>query len=256
MRFSFPDNAKDIGFITDGFGSHGGRTIMLSELKLLFSVTNRTSTIDEYKRRIIEDNVLLKQTHSTRMESVRRLRELYGINSQLITFRALRDLWDHSLEAQPVLAMLAALGRDPVLRSTGPFIISLQTGNPVDAHMLSDVVKEVYGNLNPTTLAGIGRHISSSWTQSGHLEGRNNKVRVQVNAYPSSCAYALFLGYLCGERGEGLFHTPWAQILDTSVYALHNLAKAASQYGWLEYRQSGSITDISFHYLLRDQEGT
>ena len=79
---------------------------------------------------------------------------------------------------------------------------------------------------------------------------------MKSQAHPSSCAYALFLGYLCGERGEGLFHTPWAQILDAPAYTLHNLAKAASQYGWLEYRQSGSVTDISFRYLLHEKGGS
>lgn len=253
MRFFIPGNATSYGFQIDGLGSHGGRTIMLSELRLLLSVCSPLATVSEYRKAILEDNVLLKQTLSTRNESVRRLRELYGINPSLITFRALRDLWDHTIEAQPVLAMLAALSRDPVLRTTTSLILSIQPGSPADAHMFSRVVKEEYPNLNPTTLANFGRHIASSWAQSGHLKGRTNKVRGQAQAHASTCAYALFLGYLCGERGEGLFQTPWAQVLDTPVYTLHNLAKAASQYGWLEYRQSGSITDISFRYLLREK---
>ena len=226
---------------------------MLAEIKLLLSICPLSASESDYRNAILEENTLLKQTLSTRRESFRRLRELYGISPSLITFRALRDLWDHTSEAQPFLAMLAALTRDPVLRSTVSLILSVQSGGSVDAHMLSEVVKDNYPNLNPTTLANFGRHIASSWTQSGHLKGRTHKIRVQAQAHPSSCAYALFLGYLCGERGEGLFHTPWAQILDAPVYTLHNLAKAASQYGWLEYRQSGSITDISFRYLLHEK---
>lgn len=253
MRFSIPGNVSSYGFQIGGLGSHGSRTIMLSELRLLLSVCSPMASESEYRNAILEDNVLLKQTLSTRHESVRRLRELYGINPSFITFRALRDLWDHTIEAQPVLAMLAALSRDPVLRSTTPLILSVQRGTPVDSQMFSRVVKEEYPNLGTTTQANFGRHIASSWAQSGHLKGRTNKIRGQAQAYASSCAYALFLGYLCGERGEGLFTTPWAQVLDTPTYTLHNLAKAASQYGWLEYRQSGSITDISFRYLLREE---
>ena len=228
---------------------------MLDEIKQLFAACAPSSTLEEYRAAIVDDNVLLKQTLSTRHESFRRLRELYGINPALITFRALRNLWDHSIEAQPLLAMLAALSRDPVLRSTASPLITIENGDKVDAHMISEMVKLEYPSLNPTTIANFGRHIASSWTQSGHLSGRYNKIRVKAQAQPSSCAYALFLGYLCAERGEGLFHTPWAQVLDAPIYSLHNLAKAASQYGWLEYRQSGNVTDISFRYLLRDIEG-
>jgi len=252
VLFSFLPDASTKGFVIDGLGSHGSRTIMLDEIARLFSACDPSSTKEDYRVAVINDNVLLKQTLSTRHESFRRLRELYGINPALITFRALRDLWDHTIEAQPLLAMLSALSRDPVLRATVSFLLAIQNSNKVDAHMISAVVKQEYPNLNPTTIANFGRHIASSWTQSGHLSGRTNKIRVKAQAHPSSCAYALFLGYLCGERGEGLFHTAWAQVLDTPVYTLHNLAKAASQYGWLEYRQSGNVTDISFRYLLRD----
>ena len=105
------------------------------------------------------------------------------------------------------------------------------------------------------TLGKIGRNTASSWTQSGHLRGRTNKVRVKAQSHPTSVAYALFLGYLCGSRGEALFHTDWAQLLDAPPHTLHEQAFLASQRGWLDYRHAGTVTDVGFSYLLRKEPG-
>lgn len=254
MLFSIPPNSSNFGFITDGLGSHSSRTIMLSELKFLFSSCSKLASFEEYKKAVLEDNVLLKQTEATRLKSFRYLRELYCLNPDILLFRALRDLWQTTLEAQPMLSILCAVARDPSLRGSTIQILDTHLGGEISSEMISENVRlYLSGKIGTDTLAKIGRNAGSSWTQSGHLIGRTHKIRVQAQAFPSSCAYALFMGYLCGERGEGLFYTPWAKILDTPIYNLHTLAKAAAQYGWLEYRQSGNITDISFKYLLREK---
>ena len=66
-------------------------------------------------------------------------------------------------------------------------------------------------------------------------------------------AYALLLGYLCDVRGEALFHTLWARLLDAPIHILREQAIRASQQGWLEYRHAGEVTEISFHYLLSEE---
>src|SRR5215207_2612716 len=103
-------------------------------------------------------------------------------------------------------------------------------------------------------LANIGRHVASSWQQSGHLQGRASKTRVQAAAHPESTAYALFLGHLTGAGGERLFSTPWVALLDAPTHVLREHARAAARHGWLEYKSLGGVTEIDFPYLLRDQE--
>lgn len=49
-------------------------------------------------------------------------------------------------------------------------------------------------------LSAIARNASSSWTQSGHLTGRQKKIRTQPIVTVGSVAYALALGYLEGDR--------------------------------------------------------
>jgi hypothetical protein len=98
----------------------------------------------------------------------------------------------------------------------------------------------------------MGQNAGSSWQQSGHLRGKLNKVRQQANSGPVAVAYALILGHLCGERGQGLFETMWSVLLDTPPGELRAQAATASQQGWLEYRHSGDVTDVSFRRFLRD----
>ena len=60
--------------------------------------------------------------------------------------------------------------------------------------------------------------------------------------------------HLCGERGDALFETLWARLLDRPPHELREVATLAAQMGWLEYRSAGSVTEITFGYLLRRQE--
>ena len=103
----------------------------------------------------------------------------------------------------------------------------------------------------PGVLAGLGRRTISSWEQSGHLRGRLHKVRARAVSGPAGAAYALLLGYLCGQRGAFLFETLWSKALDTSPDNLDALAFAASQRGWLEYRRLGDVCELRFSCLMR-----
>lgn len=252
MLFPLPEIASRSGFVVEPVGTHSSRTIMLSELRLLLAACASSATLDEYRHAILEENVLLKKTDSTRRESFRRLREFYALDCKVILFRALRDLWAEDVEAQSLLALLCAAARDPILRATAELILETPMGAAVTPQMLGDATnKSLPDRYNAMTIANISRHTASSWQQSGHLQGRAKKVRAQAQSKPTSVAYALLLGYLCDARGEALFHTLWAQLLDTPLTVLHERAFAASQRGWLDYRKAGQVTDIGFSYLLR-----
>jgi len=211
------------------------------------------STLQDYRDAIMTENILLKPTISARKEGFTRLRQLYALDKNIILFRSLRMLWDQDQEAQPILALLCGIARDPLLRATVNSMISMPEETRVDAHYFSQIIQDNSPDqLTMVSLASVGRNIASSWSQSGHLSGRNVKVRKLINASPIVTAYALFLAYLCDIRGEALFDSPWVKILDTPRHILYQQAQQASQFGWLEYRHSGAITDITFHYLLKD----
>jgi hypothetical protein len=246
-----PESALPFGFVNGPGGTHTSRTMMLEELRLLFAACSLTATYEDYCQAIIEDNVLLKKTVTTRHRSLRGLRELYGLDSKLLVFRVLRELWETDTAAQPLLALLCAVARDPLLRASSTVIQQVAPEADVASTMLAEAVQRAFPDrYNPATLAKIGRNTASSWTQSGHLSGRTAKVRATPETSSTAVAYALLLGFLCNERGERLFDTLWVRLLDKPVDLLHRQAFAAAQRGWLEYRCAGDVVDITFQHFL------
>ena len=151
--------------------------------------------------------------------------------------------------------MLCAAARDAILRVSAETILSTQVGDPVTKEMLEAAVQSEFPDRYSLGVrARIGRNLASSWEQSGHLRGRLHKVRDQAVCRPPAVAYALFLGHLCGERGELLFKTLWCQLLDTPVHVLQQQAIVASRNGWIDYRHAGGVTEITFRYLERKEE--
>lgn len=252
MSLQVPTSANEIGFVNEPVGAHSSRTMMLAELRLLLAACQSSASLEEYRSAIIDENVLLKRTLTTRKVSFRWLRELYSLNKNTLLFRSLRDLWDDDVQAQPLLALLSAVARDPILKGTAERILAIPTGETVMPTTVAEAVNASFPNrYKPTTLASIGRNAISSWQQAGLLSGKLHKVRVRAESRPASVAYALLLGYLSGARGEALFQTLWCRLLDTPVHVLHEQAFAASQRGWIEYRHMGDVTEIGFRYLLR-----
>lgn len=94
---------------------------MLSELRSVLDTAGATDRAG-YKRCVVEDNCLGKPTASTRRLSFQRLSELYALDPQVTLFRLLRRLWPMDVGSQPQLAILVALARDPLLRSSVPAV--------------------------------------------------------------------------------------------------------------------------------------
>ena len=232
-------------------GAHGSRTLMLPELRRLLDLVPAAAPADAYRAAVIEDNALLKGTVGTRKETYRRLRELYALDPNVAIFRALRALWDADLAGQPMLALLAALARDPSLRATAEPVLATPPPEPVNGASLSDAIRAEWpARYGPRSLINLGRNTASTWTQSGHLRGRSNKLRSVAVATPVSAAFALFLGHLCGHRGDALLTTLWARALDAPANDVRALAFEASRQGWLEYRAAGGVTEVGFQHLL------
>lgn len=256
MTFEVPTSAISAGFAAMSGGVHSSKTMMLPELRLLMANCLASATTEDYRAAVVDENALLKNTATTRRESYSRLRQLYALDGDVILFHALRQLWAADEGAQPVLAVLCATARDPLLRASCTVVLDTSVGEAVTREQFAEAVNAAYpGRYNRTTLKSIGQHLAATWQQSGHLVGKLRKSRARVAASPAATAYALLLGYLCGERGMGLFTTLWARLLDAPPSALDAQAFAAAQRGWLDYRRIGDIADISFSSLLAPVDG-
>ena len=98
--------------------------------------------------------------------------------------------------------------------------------------------------LNDAILDKVVRNAASSWTQSGHLDGRTFKRRRLVRATPATLAYALYLGHAAGYRGSELFSSGWCRLLDCDGTAAQALALDAKRLGLVDLRMSADVVTI------------
>jgi hypothetical protein len=240
-------------------GPSTSQTIMVSSLDRLLQLLPVEATTDAYRAAIQDENVLGKQTAGAREWAFRQLRRFYALDPTSLLFRALRDLWPIDRAGQPVLAVLCAMARDPVLRASSSMVTSLELGAEVSAADFEDAIEDSFpGAYAMSTRRTTAQKLASSWNQSGHLRAeRGKKIRTRATCTPADVAYALLLGHLEGVRGQPLFETLWAKALDQPTSHLFDLAATASQHGMLELRHAGGVAEVGFGELLRpvDIEG-
>jgi hypothetical protein len=230
--------------------------MMLDELKLLFSYVDQLDAEkDLYLSSIINDNCLNKRSDRTKNLTARHLVNLYGLDPSITLFRCFRYFWQRDEEGRPLLALLFAISRDAILKSSIPFIQSYAIGQRVIREALEEYIENLEtGRFSPATLKSTAQNINSSWTQSGHLKGKVKKVRSAAKATPGAAAFSLLLGYLSGVRGESLFQTEYAKLLDCSMEESIELSIEASRKGWIVLKRLGSVIEVLFPNLLSNQE--
>lgn len=220
---------------------------MLDELSLLLECLPADAASGDFSAAIIEQNCLGKTTTATRRSSRKRLAELYGLDPQLRAFRVLRRLWALDTASHPLLALMLALARDPLLLATAAVVLPLTQGEELPRLRLREVLRNAtQERLNDATLDKVARNVASSWTQSGHLRGRTFKARVLVTPTPVSVVYALFLANAAGFLGREMLSSGWVRVLDTGASAAQEYAVEAKRMGLIELRSVGDIFDLSF----------
>jgi hypothetical protein len=244
------------GFSFERNSAHTARTLMLTELSALFdAVDDPSAARSDYQQAVIADNCLLKRSHRNRELSWKHLAELYACDPDRLLFRALRFFWQRDPAGRPLLALLCAYARDPLLRVSAPLILALPAGASAAAEPLTARLEELTaGRFSPATLRSLVQNLRSTWTQSGHLYGLVRKVRQQVPATSASLAYALLLGYLRGLRGPALLQSEYTQLLDCSYESSLELAQEAAGRGWLIFKRVADVVEVTFPTLLRVDE--
>jgi len=80
------------------------------------------------------------------------------------------------------------------------------------------------------------------------------KIRSRATATAGATAYALFLGFLTGERGESLFKTDYAKLFDCSFERAVEFAESSSRKGWIVFNRVRNVIEVLFPSLLTEQE--
>lgn len=251
----FPASGPSTTAAEDGFrfgakGTHTSRTMMLEELRLVLQATTPEARRVDYASAIIESNCLSKPTGSTRRLTNQRLGELYGLDPGIPLFRILRRLWPIEPAGQPLIALLAAIARDPLLAATCPAVVFLSANTEFQRDAMKNALRGFVGNrLNDSTLEKVCRNAASTWSQSGHLEGRTFKKRRMVVAPPAAAAFAIYIAHTAGFRGADIFSCAWLRVLDCDPSRARHLAIDAKRLGLLDLRMAGDVVELNLSRL-------
>ena len=244
-----------LGFRFGLNGPHAARTMMLDDLRLLLAHTSPQATRADYGTAVVDSNVLGKPTRKARELALRHMATLYALDPANLIFRALRRLWPLNEAAQPLLALTAALARDPLLRGTQNFILAQAVGAPVARESVEAFLSASYPDrFSPASLKSFAQNVAGSWTAGSLLHGRVRKVRVLPQAHPESITLLLFLGYLEGRTGQRLFSSEWMSLLGGSPDELEALANSASHRGHLVFMNAGGVKEVRFPGYLTPEE--
>ena len=244
-----------MGFSVHRTGGHMARSMMLQELTELCRSMPEASIPSDYQRAIEQENLLGKPTFSSRQKTYRHLIELYGLSPDLPLFRVLRRLAAEDPVSIPLMGMICAFCRDPQLRHSFSLIHLLKPGEVLPrVRMESHLEVGFPGVFSEAMKKSLAQNVNTTWTVSGHLQGRSTKRRDIPKSRLCASAYAMFAGWLAGLRGQILLHSVFGQLVAlTPDQMLSHLADASAS-GWLRLRNAGGVTEVDFSSLLTQKE--
>lgn len=255
MREDCQPLLASLGFRFGINGPHAARTMMLDDLRLLLAHTPKDATRANYREAVVEENLLGKPTRMARELALRHLTTLYTLDPISPVFRALLRLWPLDPAAQPLLALAAALARDPLLRVTQSFILGQPLGQPVSREAIETFLDGIYHDrFSAASLRSFAQNVAGTWTSSGALHGKVRKTRSLIQPRPESLTLLLFLGYLEGRTGQRLFSSNWTALLGVSPDELEALANSASHRGLLVFMNAGGVKEVRFPGYLTPEE--
>lgn len=237
-----PAAVARVGFKVVGGGTHQSKTLMLNDLQTLWAAGPAT----EAEPAIVERNILGKRSAKARDVAVYRLEQLYGVASRPPLARFLAALWTRDAAAQPLLALLCALARDPSLRDASPAALDA----PIGAQVRWPAFAAVYEARHPARLGAkmlksLSQNCASTYSQAGYLRGKLAKVRIRAVPTPHSAAFAALLAELAGFGGPALLASRWLDVLDLPLEGRLRILQAAADLDLLQLRTGGDIVELS-----------
>ncbi len=243
---------SSFGIKVTGGGPHQSKTMMLTDLSALFA----SGRIDDPAGAIVGDNLLGKPSTRAREAALYRLHQLYGIGGEDPIWRVLRSLWNRTNSERPLLALLAALARDPMLRDGAAAVLDASPGERVRWPAIAATFEAANPNRIGEKMAkSLAQNAASSWTQAGFLKGAVRKERVRSSATPTVAAYAALIASLCGFGGQRLLECRWMDVLDRPIEGRLALLRQAEGLGLVRLRSAGDVLEVDVRRPMADQLG-
>jgi soluble lytic murein transglycosylase-like protein len=181
--------------------------------------------------------------------------ELYGLDPIKALFRVLRSLAQLDPEALAQLCLVCAYARDPQLRHSFALVRTLRLGEVLERATMERHLEAGFpGRFSAAMKKSLAQNVGTTWTFGGHLVGRAKKVRRLPEPRPVSAAYAMFVGYLTGLRGERLLDSAYGALVASSRTQLQSALALASARGLLTLKQAAGVVEFDFASLLTPAE--
>jgi len=254
---SFSARLEPFGFSAKLTGGHMARSMMFEEMRILQESLPLEAKKEDFKRAIVEENILGKPTQSSREKSFHHLVELYGMDPGLALFRVLRTLGNADRSSFPLMAATCVYSRDPQLRASFELIQSKRDGQEIPRVEMEELLEASFPDrFSPAMKKSLAQNVNTTWTFSGHLEGRSKKTRRLPVAGFGAVTFAMFVGWLSGLRGELLLSSVYGRLVNAEPGTILHQLRQASAHQWLRLRSGGGVTEIDFSPLLTPSEVT
>lgn len=228
---------------------HTARTMMFLELSRVMDFSAENDTYLE----AMGNNVFGKRSQDNVRKSSHLLTQLYQFDVTRTKFKAFKTFWlDCDEPERAHIALLFAVNNDYLLAESVQVIAHCKVGEKVKVETLMENVEKYHPNrFTESTLRSVAQNIASSWKQAGFIKGKVKNIRSQPAIGYKVVAFAMFLSFLDGERGDFIMHSKSVSALCLGESKLRELAIEASKRDYLNYQYAGSVTAISFDNILK-----
>jgi len=232
--------------------AHTGRTIMFAELQKVmdFAIGNDNYLV------ALNQNVINKKTNSGIKNTTNYLTKLYNFNVAYPPFQAFKYFWQIVEDSdKPIITFLYAIGNDYLLAESIPVVVSTKPGDKVTVEKMEENIESYYPQrYSENTRKSMAQNLASSWKQAGFITGKIKNIRTQPVIGYKVVAFAFFMAYLNGLRGDFILTSNWVKALSLSDQIVRELAIEAAKMDLLQYQYAGNITSISFNNLINKLE--
>jgi hypothetical protein len=159
------------------------------------------------------------------------------------------------MDSLPQLCLVCAFARDPQLRYSFDLIRTLHLGDVLARSEMEQHLENGFPDrFSPAMKKSMAQNVNTTWTFSGHLAGKAKKTRRLPEPRPVSAAFAMFVGYLTGLRGDRLLDSLYASLVSSNRSQLQASLSLASAMGLLSLKQAAGIVEFDFSNLLTSAE--
>lgn len=230
-----------------------GAGSLRKELEAVLDVAPVQTSLDAYRKLIMEGNAARKRSASMRRWTWWRLKVRYLLDRRIDEFRAfecaIRSTIDPAERGLLALLLMARSDRlfrevitdqvSPNLRRPGTLINELEMHSAVER-----IAKRTNAHWSPSVLDGLTSHMLSSAKDYGLLQGSRMKRTVEINPGPISVSFAIRLSRLEGLSDRRTLESRWFRLLGLELGNVLDLMHRTARQGALRFRFQADLAEI------------